>query len=163
MHRLLALLTLGVFACASSFPSAEHLARALSLRLEPYARSASVGERARVKYVLTNSSADAVVACIGEARGYHIFGTAKDSGEALRVDHANCVRSFRLGSGQSLEWDEEIEIGDVGKGSARLNGWVQIVDSRQCDRKYGCEAANVTAPFVVLELTGKGDEAPTPR
>lgn len=157
MRRLTPLLLAGLVACVSSSPSAENLARALSLRLEPYSRSATLGGRAKIKYVLTNTSSDVVDACIGEARGYHIFGTVKDSGEARPVDHANCARPFRLSPGQSLEWDEEIEVGDVGRGDARLNAWVQIVDPRRCDKKYGCEVANVTAPFVVLKLASNGE------
>lgn len=150
---------LGLFACSAVSPKPNRLRDSLALSLKLESDDVSIGDRARVTYVLKNPSDKTVAACIAEGDGFNLLGSARGTGRASPADHPGCVRRFDLQPGASLEWPGTIEVLDVGAGSAKLNAWVQVVDPKHCDKKYGCDSANIVSPFVSLNVRAKESKA----
>ena len=96
-----------------------------------------VGEEVQATLHMINSGPETVVACLGEGKGFHIFGTKADRGSLEVVNHESCMSPFRLNPGESMSWSQLIVVGDVGLGAARLSMFVRVVTSRASVRSTG--------------------------
>src|SRR5436309_16077105 len=102
---LLAVLGLGMLACATHRYGVDNYARSLRLAAVLERPRARMGDTIVVKHLLTNASDHPIEACVSDAKGYTFF---RIGGEALGhmqvVDHSPCVRRFRLEPAEVFEW-----------------------------------------------------------
>jgi hypothetical protein len=93
-----------------------------------------------------------VAACLGQGKGFHIFGTKTDRGSLEVVDHESCMSQFRLDPGESMSWSRSIVVGDVGLGAARLSLFVRVVSESGFSQKYGAYSRGVSTEFIPVQI-----------
>jgi hypothetical protein len=111
-----------------------------------------VGEELQVTLTMLNTSQHAISACLGQGKGFHIFGTTSDRGALETVDHESCVLPLRLRSGESMSWSRPISVGDVGIGAARLSMFVAVVSVEGFSRKYGAYSRRISTEFIPVQI-----------
>jgi hypothetical protein len=110
--------------CASVASDLSALRKDLSLEIG-LPGTVRIGETVELAVTLRDRGAGTIDACLGEGLSYHVFGTNADLGRLLTVNHPRCVRRFRLSSGETLAWQEPIQVGDVGFGPAKFSASVE--------------------------------------
>jgi hypothetical protein len=101
-------------------------------------------------YELVNTGGGTIDACIGEGWAFYLFGSDMDNqGEIQLADHPSCKRPFSLAAGEALRWAKTVQVPRVSVGQGSLNGSIQLVDPRLCDR-HGCHAESISSEIVVV-------------
>jgi len=124
----------------------------LKLNIALNTKQVHVGEKIILKFELTNISPVSMKVYLRTGRSnYSLGGTEKLLGLLNTVDHPSPNRVVWLKPGQSIEWNEQIEILPVGTGRARLSANVEIYHPQSCD-KYGCDGVSISSNNIELEI-----------
>ena len=111
-----------------------------------------IGEEVLATVTMLNTTRDPVSGCLGQSKGFHIFGTTADRGSLEVVDHESCATPFHLSSGQSISWPRPIFVEDVGIGPARLSVFMKVVSEEGFSPKYGAYSRGVSTGFIPLQI-----------
>jgi hypothetical protein len=155
----LLLLAAGDIRCAAKRFGVDTYLHSLELEVTLDRDRAQVGEEIIARCILRNRGPGSVEGCLGEAKGYNMLGTKDARGSVQTIDHPGCVRRFKLEPAQTVEWNEPIQVIDVGVGPVQANLWAQVTDPTECDR-YGCDAINLKSgrlTFEIVPTRGKVD------
>ena len=152
-----AAILLSTFAgCRSSVPDMRQF-EGLKLTATLPRTDLRVGEELQVTLTMLNTSRDVVSACLGQGKGFHIFGTTGDRGALEVVDHESCALRFRLRPGESTSWSRPISVGDVGIGAAKLSMFVKVVSEEGFSRNYGAYSRGISTEFIPVQILPRED------
>jgi hypothetical protein len=130
----------------SSFGQSLSLAMALGSAL-------AVGDTsATATFTLTNNGSAVFEGCFGQSWGVSVIVAGHDSGHLVRVEHPSCDERFTLLPRQTIVWSKKVPLSDLRAGTAKVTGWVKVVDPAKCDPRYGCHEVSVASPLMTVAV-----------
>ena len=140
--------------CRSSTPAAvpprSSLGQSLSLAMS-FGGGLKAGDAsAMAEFALTNKGSASFDGCFGPSWGVSvILEGVHDAGHIVRADHPSCDERFALLPGQTIVWSKKVPLNDLRAGSAKVTGWVRLVDPA-CDPYHDCHETSVaSSPMTV--------------
>jgi hypothetical protein len=67
-----------------------------------------------------------------------VIAGGHDAGHLVRVDHPSCAERLTLLPRQSIVWSKKIPLKKLRSGTAKVTGWVKVLDPAACDQRVGC-------------------------
>ena len=104
------------------------------------------------KFALTNNGPATVDGCFGPSWGVSVIAGGNDAGHIVRVEHPSCVERFTLLSRQTIAWTKKVPLSDLRGGTAKVTGWVKVVDPAKCDPRSGCHEVSVASPMMTVAV-----------
>ncbi len=104
------------------------------------------------KFTLTNNASTAFEGCFGPAWGVSVIVGGHDAGHLVRTDYPSCEERFRLLPRQEIVWSKKVPLGSLHAGTAKVTGWVKVVDPAACDQRYGCREVSVASPLMRIAI-----------
>jgi hypothetical protein len=142
-------------ACATQTRSgaarpASDFARSLSLSMA-WGRALSAGDTsAKADFTLTNTGSAAFDGCFGPSWGVSVIVGDHDAGYSVRADHPRCDEKVALLPGQKIVWSKTVPLSGLHEGTAKVTGWVKVVDPMACQQPADCHETSVaTSPMTV--------------
>ena len=131
----------------SSFGQALSLAMSMGSPLS--ARQTSVA----AKFALTNNGSAAFDGCFGPSWGVSVIVLGgHDAGHIARAEHPTCNERFQLLPRQTIVWSKTVPLAGLHAGTAKVTGWVKVVDPAACDQRYGCREVSVASPLMTVAI-----------
>jgi hypothetical protein len=84
-----------------------------------------------------------------------IVGGEHDAGHLMRAGHPSCVERFTLLPSQTIAWSRKVPLNSLRAGTAKVTGWVKLVDPAACDPARGCHEASVATPLMTVAIAGR--------
>jgi hypothetical protein len=112
----------------------------------------AVGDKSvTASFTLTNGGSQSFDGCFGPSWGVSVIVEGDhDAGHYERADRPTCDKRFTLAPGETLGWSKAVPLGPLRAGTAKVTGWVKVVNPAVCDKYYGCRESSVaTAPMTV--------------
>ena len=103
-------------------------------------------------FTLTNNGTAAVDGCFGPSWGVSVIAGGHDAGHIVRVEHPSCVERFTLLPRQPIVWTKKVPLSDLRGGTAKVTGWVKVVDPAKCDPRSGCHEVSVASPLMTVAV-----------
>jgi hypothetical protein len=75
-----------------------------------------------------------------------------DAGYLVSVDHPDCVEKLTLLPGQKIVWNKAVPLSKLRGGTAKVTGWVKIIDPAACNPRSGCHEVSVATPLMTLTI-----------
>ena len=158
----LLLVTIGAAGCTSPTSAAPEVAPAKSSFGQSLSLAMSLGSALTVgdtsvtaKFTLTNNGSAALDGCFGPSWGVSVIAGGHDAGHIVRVEHPSCVERFALLPRQTIVWTKKVPLSDLRGGTAKVTGWVKVVDPAKCDPSYGCHEVSVASPMMTVAVGGR--------
>ncbi len=127
-----------------------------SLSLALSLGSVAAGDKsATAKFSLTNNGSAVFEGCFGKSWGVSVIDGDHDAGHLVRVEHPSCDERFTLLAGQTIVWSKTVPLSGLRAGSAKVTGWVKVVDPAACDPRYGCREASIASPMMTMAIGKK--------
>ena len=125
-----------------------------SLSLAMSLGSVAVGDTSvKADFSLTNNGSTVFDGCFGPSWGVSVIvGGEHDAGHLVRVEHPSCDERFTLLPGQKIAWSKKVPLGNLRAGTAKVTGWVKVVDPASCDQRYGCHEASVASRLMTIAI-----------
>jgi hypothetical protein len=150
----LVLAALATAGCRSSTPTAAQpksgLGQSLSLAMS-FGGALKAGDASTTaEFALTNKGSASFDGCFGPSWGVSvILEGVHDAGHIVRAARPSCDERFALLPGQTIVWSKKVPLSDLRPGSAKVTGWVRLVDPA-CDPYRDCHETSVaSAPMTV--------------
>jgi hypothetical protein len=137
--------------CSSSLGGGNSLAPSLKLTVVAPNQPIRIGTEMRITYSLQNGGPRTLVGCLTFKEGYDLWGSKGVKQRVNVVDHPRCQELIDLKPNDRVNWLSTITLPDVGAGSAKLVGWVQVALPKSCDR-YGCDQSLVRSEGVRINV-----------
>jgi hypothetical protein len=116
-------------------------------------RALSVGNTSvPARFALTNKGSATFEGCFGPSWGVSLIVGGHDAGHLVRVEHPRCDEKLTLLAGQTIVWSKTVPLGTLRSGTAKVTGWVKLVDPSACDPRYGCREASVASPVTTVAV-----------
>ena len=162
----LVLAAIAAAACTSATPaatSAPAAARSKSSYGQNLSLSMTLGNAlaagstsVKADFALTNNGQEAFDGCFGSAWGVSVIdGSEHDAGHVVRVDRPSCVERFTLLPGQKISWSKKVPLGNLHAGTAKVTGWVKLVDPSTCDQAQRCRETSVASKLMTIAVGGR--------
>jgi len=103
-------------------------------------------------FTLTNNGSAVFEGCFGPAWGVSVIVAGHDAGHLVRVEHPTCDERFTLLPRQTIVWSKKVPLSDLRAGTAKVTGWVKVVDPARCDPRYGCHEVSVASPLMTVAV-----------
>jgi hypothetical protein len=127
----------------------QSLSLAMSLGSPISARQMSVA----AKFALTNNGSAAFDGCFGPSWGVSVIVPGgHDAGHIARAEHPTCDERFKLLPRQTIVWSKTVPLAGLHAGTAKVTGWVKVVDPAACDQRYGCREVSVASPLMTVAI-----------
>ncbi len=125
---------------------------ALQLKIAPDTNVVHVGDKVKLNFELVNMATVPMKVYVRTGRsGYTLKGTEKLLSFLNVVDHPSPNQAVWLKTGESINWNEQIEILPVGVGHALLSAGIEIYHPKSCD-KYGCDPVSIGSNQIELNI-----------
>ena len=158
----LALVAFAAAGCSSTAPPAsappaaakpkssfgQSLSLAMTLPGALTARDASMTAR----FALTNKGTATFEGCFGPSWGVSVIAGGHDAGQIVRAEHPNCVEKLTLLPNQTIVWSKTVSLSSPRAGTAKVTGWVKVVDPASCNPRYGCHEVSVATPLMTVSI-----------
>jgi len=159
---LVASLVVGCTAPSPAAPATPQKARpkssfgqSLSLAMS-LAGALAVGDRsATAQFALTNNAATTFEGCFGPSWGVSVIAGGHDAGHLVRAEHPTCVERLTLLPRQKIVWSKKVPLNDLRGGTAKVTGWVKVLDPTACDERYGCHEVSIATPLMTMPIGGR--------
>jgi hypothetical protein len=116
----------------------------------------AAGDRSvTARFALTNNASAVFDGCLGPSWGVAIIVAGRDAGHLVSVDHPTCVERFTLSPGQQIVRSKSVPLTNLGSGTAKVTGWVKVIDPAACDQRYGCHEVAVATQLMTLTIGGR--------
>lgn len=158
----LALAAIAAAGCSSSTPAASPTpaaARPRSSFGQNLSLAMSLGSALRVgdtsvtaKFTLRNNGSAVFEGCFGPSWGVAVIEGGHDAGHLVRADYPKCEERLTLLPRQEIVWSKRVPLGPLRAGTAKVNGWVKIVDPAACDQRYGCRESSVASQVMAIAI-----------
>ena len=158
----LVLVSIAAVRCTSATPTASatpEVARpkssfGQSLSLEVALGSAlTVGDTSvTAKFTLRNNGSISFEGCFGPSWGVSVIEGGHDAGHLVRAEHPGCDERFTLLPAQEIVWSKKVPLSNLRAGTAKVTGWVKVVDPAACDPRYGCHEVSVASRVTTLAI-----------
>ena len=130
----------------------QSLSLAMSLGTAPAAGDTSV----KANFTLTNNGSATFDGCFGPAWGVSVIGEGgHDAGHLVRAEQPGCEEKFTLLPGQKIAWSKKVPLNNLRPGTAKVTGWVKLVDPAACDQARGCHETSVASPLTTIAVGGR--------
>jgi hypothetical protein len=127
-------------------------AQSLSLAMSFGGALAAGKTSVTAQFALTNNGSAAFDGCFGPSWGVSVIGGGVDAGHIVRVEHPSCVEKFTLVPGQKITWSKKVPLENLHAGTAKVTGWVKLVDPAACDPHTSCHEASVATPLMSVAI-----------
>ncbi len=125
------------------------LSLAMSLERGLAAGDASV----TAAFALTNDGSARFDGCFSPSWGVSVIvGGAYDAGHFVRAAHPSCDEKFAILPGQKIVWSRKVPLTDLRSGTAKVTGWVKIVDPAACDPRVVCRETSIATPVMTVAI-----------
>ena len=104
------------------------------------------------KFTLRNNGAKSFEGCFGPSWGVSVIEGGHDAGLLVRVEHPSCDERFTLLPGQEIVWSKKVPLNKLRAGTAKVTGWVKVVDPAACDPSSGCHEVSVASPMMTVAV-----------
>jgi hypothetical protein len=161
----LAVGAIAVFGCSSTKPAAAPRAAAppkssfgqsLSLSMSFGSGLAAGDTSVTASFTLKNNAPSTFEGCFGPSWGVSVIvGGEHDAGHIVRSDHPGCVERFTLLPSQTIAWSRKVPFNSLRAGTAKVTGWVKLVDPAACDPSRGCHEASIATPLMTVAIAGR--------
>ena len=155
---VLALGVIGAASCTSAAPPPpaarprSAFGQDLSLAVSFGSRLTAAETSATAVFTLTNDGPAAFEGCLGPSWGVSVIVGAYDSGHIVRVEHPRCDQKLAVLPGQKITWSRKVPLSDLRAGTARVTGWVKVIDPAACDPNQGCRETSVASPPMTMAI-----------
>jgi len=158
----LVLVAIAAVGCSSASPAAsptpeaarpkssfgQNLSLAMTLGNTPAAGDTLV----TATFSLTNNGSATFEGCFGPSWGVSVIVDGHDAGQLVRAEHPTCDERFELLPRQTIVWSKKVSLSHLRAGTAKVTGWVKIVDPAACDPRYGCRETSVASPLMTMAI-----------
>lgn len=104
-------------------------------------------------FTLTNGGAQTFDGCFGPSWGVSVIVEGEhDAGHFERANRPACTKKFSLAPGEATGWSRAIPLGPLRAGTAKVTGWVKVVNPMVCDQYYGCRESSVATPLMTVAI-----------
>ena len=103
-------------------------------------------------FTLTNNGSADFEGCFGPSWGVSVIVDGHDAGQLVRAEHPTCDERFKLLPRQTIVWSKKVPLSNLRAGTAKVTGWVKIVDPAACDPRYGCRESSVASPLMTMAI-----------
>jgi hypothetical protein len=146
--------------CGSAAPAAStaaaprssfghNLSLAMSMSNVPAVGDTSV----TAMFTLTNNGSATFDGCFGPSWGVSVVVEGgHDAGHLVRTDHPKCDERFRLLPGQKITWSKKVPLSNLRGGTAKVTGWVKLVDPAACDQSHGCHETSIASALMTMAI-----------
>jgi hypothetical protein len=107
------------------------------------------------KFALTNDGSAAFEGCFGPSWGVSVIVNGHNAGHLVRADYPSCDERFKLVPRQTIVWSKAVPLTHLRAGTAKVTGWVKVVDPASCDPRYGCHEVSVASPLMTVAVGAK--------
>jgi hypothetical protein len=104
------------------------------------------------KFALTNQGAAVFEGCFGPSWGVAVIVGGHDAGYLVSVDRPACVEKLTLLPGQTIVWSKTVPLSNVRAGTAKVTGWVKLIDPAACDPRVGCHEVSVATQLMMVAI-----------
>ena len=156
------LVTIAAAGCTSATPAASTTTKAappkssfgqnLSLALSLGGGVAAGDTSVTATFTLTNNGSANFDGCFGPSWGVSVIVDGHDAGQLVRAEHPTCDERFTLLPRQTIVWSKKVPLSNLRAGTAKVTGWVKIVDPAACDPRYGCHEVSVASPVMTVAI-----------
>jgi hypothetical protein len=155
--------TVAVVGCTSATPATPAVARpgssfgqSLSLALSLGTALAAGDASVKADFTLTNDGSATFDGCFGPAWGVSVIVEGVyDAGHLVRAEHPGCEERFTLLPGQKIAWSKKVPLNNLRPGTAKVTGWVKLVDPAACDQARGCHETSVASRLMTIAIGGR--------
>jgi hypothetical protein len=110
----------------------------------------------KADFTLRNNGSTVFDGCFGPSWGVSVIvGGEHDAGHLVRVDHPSCDERFTLLPGQTIAWSKKVPLNNLRAGTAKVTGWVKVVDPAACDQARGCHEESVASQVMTIAIGGR--------
>ncbi len=160
----LVLVAIAAAACTSPTPAASatpavarpgsSFGQSLSLAMSLGSDLAVGDTSVTAQFALTNKGSTSFEGCFGPSWGVSVIVDGHDAGHLVRADHPSCDERFTLLPGQKIVWSKTVPLRTLraGTGTAKVTGWVKLVDPAACDQRSGCREASVATQLMTVAI-----------
>lgn len=127
-------------------------ARSLSLAMSFGSAPAAGDKSVTANFTLTNNGSAVFEGCFGPSWGVAMIVGGQDSGYLVSVDHPGCVDKLRLLPNQKIVWSKTVPLTKLHSGTAKVTGWVKVIDPAACNPRSGCHEVSVATPLMTLAI-----------
>lgn len=126
--------------------------QSLSLAMS-WASAPAAGDRSvTAQFALTNNAATTFEGCFGPSWGVSVIAGGHDAGHLVRAEHPTCVERLTLLPRQKILWSKKVPLNDLRGGTAKVTGWVKVLDPAACDERYGCHEVSIATPLMTMPI-----------
>ncbi len=131
---------------------ASSFARSLSLALSLGSALRAGDTAATANFALTNTGSAVFEGCFGQSWGVSVIVGGHYAGYDVGADHPRCDEKLRLLPGQTIVWSKKVPLSDLREGTAKVTGWVKVIDPATCAQRTGCRETSVASPLMMLAV-----------
>jgi hypothetical protein len=104
------------------------------------------------KFALTNNGSVSFTGCFSESWGVSVIVEGHNAGHAVSADYPSCAESFTLLPRQTIVWSKAVPLRNLRSGTAKITGWVKIVDPVVCGQRVGCHEISIASQLMTLPV-----------
>jgi len=143
-------------ASRAAAPAKSSFGQSLSLSMSFGSGLAAGDTSVTASFSLRNNASSTFDGCFGPSWGVSVIvGGEHDAGHLVRAEHPNCVERFTLLPSQTIAWSRKVPLNSLRAGTAKVTGWVKLVDPTACDPARGCHEASVATPLMAVAIAGR--------
>ena len=103
-------------------------------------------------FALTNNGSKVFEGCFGPSWGVSMLVGGHDAGHLVSVEHPKCADRFTLLPRQKIVWSKKVPLNRLRSGTAKVTGWVKVIDPAACDQRLGCHEVSVATPLMTIPI-----------
>ena len=103
-------------------------------------------------FALTNEGSAVFDGCFGQSWGLSVIVGGHYAGYDVGVDHPRCDEKLTLLAGQTIVWSKKVPLNELREGTAKVTGWVKVIDPATCAQRSGCREVSVASPLMTLPV-----------
>ena len=107
---------------------------------------------ATANFALTNTGSAIFDGCFGQSWGLSVIVAGHYAGYDVSADHPRCDEKLTLLAGQTIVWSKKVPLNDLREGTAKVTGWVKVIDPATCAQPKGCREVSVPSPLMTLTV-----------
>ena len=113
----------------------------------------AAGDRSvTAQFTLTNNAPATFEGCFGPSWGVSVIVGGGDAGHLVRAEHPTCAEKLTLLPRQSIVWSKKVPLHDLRSGTAKVTGWVKVIDPAACDQRSGCHEVSVATRSMTMAI-----------
>lgn len=136
-------------------PPSSTFGRSLSLAVSLRSALRAGDTAATANFALTNTGPAVFDGCFGQSWGLSVIVGGHYAGYDVGVDHPRCDEKLTLSSGQTIVWSKKVPLNELREGTAKVTGWVKVIDPATCAQRSGCREVSVASPLMTLPVAAR--------